>query len=374
MRFADIIPFLIFPLADAGFFGTDAVNILTPAQFESELLQKNEGSKDNYKLVMMFANWCGHCKLLSPYVGQTAAAYQGESKISFNAIDCALNDENARFCGGQGVWSFPVIRIYKDTVVVKDKLDARPYVLMEYIDSLIGTKKATEALALGSVGQTEKAEVVLADDYISYAYDAVLTLFTLMRRQVFKDETELTGEKLENVRRLLSICETLKAPAMVYDQCHYILENLSPVALPRQNWTDTAISFIPPSVKYLSCRDLSCGMWRLLHLTTFSRPAETAMDDVRFLVDNYFPCEVCRAHFLQHYDTCDFNRCAPGENPVVWLWRVHNGVDARVGNPTLDIEESQVVPVLSAKFGVGMYIPNPPGGSHEPPGQPHAEL
>jgi hypothetical protein len=51
----------------------------------------------------------------------------------------------------------------------------------------------------------------------------------------------------------------------------------------------------------------------------------------------------------------------------MWLWRVHNGVSSRVGNPTWLTEEDGVLMRLSSSYGIGSFIPNPPEGKPDMP-------
>merc|ERR1712211_76638 len=49
---------------------------------------------------------------------------------------------------------------------------------------------------------------------------------------------------------------------------------------------------------------------------------------------HFFGCEDCAQHFLAMFDGCSFGRCDlvpdDGLGIVLWIWRAHNAVTARV--------------------------------------------
>lgn len=61
---------------------------------------------------------------------------------------------------------------------------------------------------------------------------------------------------------------------------------------------------------------------------------------LRFYVDHFFGCEVCRINFLHDYDNCGFQRCERLTTEIgaledwkelsLWLFEVHNGVNSRL--------------------------------------------
>merc|ERR1719272_397416 len=58
------------------------------------------------------------------------------------------------------------------------------------------------------------------------------------------------------------------------------------------------------------------------------------MDFTRFFVDEFLTCEKCKHHFLWSFDKCQFDRCEVDKQTdwpglVLWLWRVHEGVNLR---------------------------------------------
>ena len=99
---------------------------------------------------------------------------------------------------------------------------------------------------------------------------------------------------------------------------------------------------------------------------------------------HFFGCDDCRRHFLEEYDSCAHQRCvdvgtdanaATGEGRsgsaagvVLWLWRAHNAVNARLYADRFAAAalESQAV-ALAGGAAVGV-------GAHPPPSETRAAL
>jgi hypothetical protein len=101
--------------------------------------------------------------------------------------------------------------------------------------------------------------------------------------------------------------------------------------------------------KWAFCKTgTTCGVWQLFHALSslivikyYPIPVAEALPKIRFIVDKFMTCKVCRTHFLQSYDECLFGRCEILNKPdeeskskalLLWLWRVHNAVSQRVIN------------------------------------------
>jgi hypothetical protein len=65
-----------------------------------------------------------------------------------------------------------------------------------------------------------------------------------------------------------------------------------------------------------------------------------AAEVLRYFVEHFFGCEVCRINFVQEYDSCSFSRCERLADRVgefndwkelpLWLFEFHNGVNTRL--------------------------------------------
>jgi len=65
-------------------------------------------TKDSNVLVMYFAPWCGHCKVLMPVWEDLAAKYKDKG-VRVGKMDATMNEIE----GMAGIYSFPTIRLYK---------------------------------------------------------------------------------------------------------------------------------------------------------------------------------------------------------------------------------------------------------------------
>jgi thioredoxin 1 len=97
-----------------------SVNVITDAQFESEVLQS-----DLPVLVYLWASWCGPCRLVSPSIDWIANNYSDRVKVVKMDIDA--NPETVKSYKVEGV---PAIRLFKseemihawEGAITKDKL------------------------------------------------------------------------------------------------------------------------------------------------------------------------------------------------------------------------------------------------------------
>lgn len=57
---------------------------------------------------------------------------------------------------------------------------------------------------------------------------------------------------------------------------------------------------------------------------------ERFMRGLRAFIENFFRCEDCRAHFLEQLNQPAAAALQTRNDAVEWLWRTHNGVNARL--------------------------------------------
>ena len=82
---------------------------ITEQNFENEVLKSNIPV-----IVDFYADWCGHCKMMSPIIDSIAEELG--DKIKIGKIN---TDENINLAGQYGVMSIPTILVIKNGEVAK---------------------------------------------------------------------------------------------------------------------------------------------------------------------------------------------------------------------------------------------------------------
>jgi thioredoxin 1 len=83
---------------------SENIIMLSDSDFDSAVLRSSEPV-----LVDFYANWCGPCKMIAPFLEELAAEYQGKVKIAKLDVD-----ENAQSAMKYGVRSIPTLILFKD--------------------------------------------------------------------------------------------------------------------------------------------------------------------------------------------------------------------------------------------------------------------
>ena len=80
----------------------------------------------------------------------------------------------------------------------------------------------------------------------------------------------------------------------------------------------------------------SCALWVLFHATLANLPrqkAPAALDVIAAWVNDFFGCEECASHFIRYYEQNGGRGVSGGQiGAVLWLWRAHNVVSARLAS------------------------------------------
>jgi thioredoxin 1 len=89
---------------------------ITNDNFESEVLKSPIPV-----LIDFWADWCGPCKMIGPFIDQLAEEYSGRIKIGKVNVD-----EQGDIAGKHGIVSIPTLVVYKDGRPVRQKVGAAP--------------------------------------------------------------------------------------------------------------------------------------------------------------------------------------------------------------------------------------------------------
>jgi thioredoxin 1 len=89
---------------------------ITDGNFQSEIADNN-----GLSMVDFWAEWCGPCRLIAPFVEQIADEYSG--RVTVGKLDV---DSNQRTAAQFNVRSIPTILFFKDGKVVDQVIGAVP--------------------------------------------------------------------------------------------------------------------------------------------------------------------------------------------------------------------------------------------------------
>ncbi len=99
--------------------------VVTDSDFEETVL-----NNQNPVLVDFWAEWCGPCKAIEPFLNELAVEYKG--KISIAKVD---TDKNPNYASTYGVRSMPTFIMFKDGQQTDLLVGANPNKIKEMLEN-----------------------------------------------------------------------------------------------------------------------------------------------------------------------------------------------------------------------------------------------
>jgi len=319
--------------------------------------------------VEFYAPWCPHCQHFAPTYGDLATQYKNASSVNFFAVNC---EDHGDVCTANNVTGYPTIKAFVKHTSSKYGGDLTLGNLTSWIESSMtdnGIELPTiEKVAPAPAWQHEK-KTILSPSPVR-RMDLAAAVFNGLEQMVGQvanggTMSEMKTQALINWLQRLSTVPGLAAPlhpmiSAASDGLATKVKGISKAALTSTlnsltfwgfAYGKKSITLRGDNQEWSACagpgHGYPCGLWQLLHtLTVYSNggkdDAQKVLLDIRQFIENFFPCDQCRSHFLQEMDGEVIRSMNSREDAVMWLWRTHNKVSKRLA-PEWGISEDLVV-------------------------------
>mmetsp|Transcript_267 Transcript_267/g.548 ORF Transcript_267/g.548 Transcript_267/m.548 type:complete len:566 (-) Transcript_267:12-1709(-) len=341
------------------------------------------------RVVQYYSPWCGHCQFFkTKYVALAKETIvrlpDDQPEINFHAVSCSVYHW---ICMQHGVKGFPTIVAFKANSVEPHLLKEKE-LTAESIAETVGVQLNAPA----AWGNTAESEVVEGDDEFrpidilgaslnglvrtrdAVYKDAALSFMHALKTGVFsKEEDGQTSGPLDSVQREVFsdwidlLYWALPPTWILHTLINDIRNNIDSVMVSEENLlfmiekhqdvvNGGNMKWSTQCSKAYDQAGYSCGLWSLFHIISNGvierhRAVLGAQDQVstkfvaqtmRNYIDHFFDCDQCREYFVEMFDTCGFDHCRRFKQPqklpppeswrefTLWLWEVHNDVNARL--------------------------------------------
>ncbi|KAL3915365.1 MAG: hypothetical protein SGILL_005692, partial [Bacillariaceae sp.] len=344
-----------------------------------------EPNPGEIRIVEFYAHWCPHCYKFRTKFNKFAKrmmeiAEQSGLNLKVYAISCV---PHKTICRSQGVKNYPRVKVYKagsQEPIAIDKTKVHPFEILK--------KLGAEAMAISDVEEedwnkeededeethqhADSAAALLGAGESFWIprtkkeiyHDAFLSFDFTMRNNIFTSKDPLSEDAKEALSDFISILAEVLPPTWRLQWLVSELADNIEDALESEEKLLAIVDKHPPKKKKWSksCSrgqghmGYTCGLWQLFHIMTMGvvqwnqdnvagkkqsfYSMDEAAETLRYFIEHFFGCEVCRINFIHEYDSCSFNRCERlldyagtfddwKEFPL-WLFEFHNGVNTRL--------------------------------------------
>jgi len=343
---------------------------------------RGPNGRDTDWAIFFYKPYCGACKRVWPAFRALGATTNSSGKLRFGEVDC-VRDKSV--CTMLKAEKQPVVRIYRATEAAaagpdgKIKKKAKGFkrdsiaewsgllIAYEVVDWFKSLQRGPDKILpadivwprpdeLGAAMRRFKARgktqhdsslTKRPKDPAGYLVDAELALTMGLTDHVFPYAgVDLEGDRLKTMLRWLEVQAFAFPKAAVRTKIKALRARLAN----RQKWEQKAFEnavraqgFSTAPVSDDAWRwcetsngrgGYSCALWVLFHATLSSvarTDAPYALHSIALWVNDFFGCEECARHFIRYYEDNNGHEVEGGQiGAVLWLWRAHNAVTARL--------------------------------------------
>ncbi len=326
---------------------------------------------DTHRIVEFYAHWCPHCQHMRRHYIEFSKKLKQVSQhynvpVQVYAVSCV---PHRPVCQHFDVHAYP--RIFLFPMGATEPMDIHLFELHPFqVLGKIGVEleedveEEVDEVVIQPSGLAPDQDFFLPRRKKDIYNDAYLSFQFAMKNGIFTHPGPLTNATKDHLLGFLDVLQSTLPPSLRLQKLAAEIVQHADVAFHSEEALIALVDKYPPKKKSWShsctrgdpAMGYTCGLWELFHIMSiglvefnmmvtteddyaFYRPADTAVV-LRNFIENFFGCEVCRIHFLQAYDGCEYNGCERlvdyagtleewTEFPI-WLYEFHNGVNVRL--------------------------------------------
>ncbi|GMH40117.1 hypothetical protein BSKO_08021 [Bryopsis sp. KO-2023] len=311
-------------------------------------------------LFEFYAHWCPHCKHFKPTYEEVGTFFMKLPKVKPEVfvmrIDCAIK-ENQETCSDYGVTGYPTVHfglpkqfLDKDLTNLQQVKARKTPLIVKAIGDILGVDfKFDDGSAKGSTTPTVKTNEGVRKEthravHLGDMERATVEIFDhiLSNRALLQNEAQRKG--LLDFLTLLSVAHPSTRCQMSAQHLASKFDEMWPENQERPTEEFRKFRMCTNQFKMMewatckgslpNSRGFTCGVWSLMHSMAARVPetngAKTWHAGMSGFIQNFFGCKVCADHFYELLQTPDALGMTTRKDVALWLWRVHNQVNARL--------------------------------------------